>query len=52
MREDSENDDEEELLENGEAIRRHNRWKEVLELMPEVLAIRQEERMLARPSNT
>ncbi|KAJ6527062.1 hypothetical protein B0H19DRAFT_1243343 [Mycena capillaripes] len=40
-------DDEDELLENGDAIRLHKRWKEVLALLPEVSAIREEGRILA-----
>jgi hypothetical protein len=45
-REHEDNEDEEELDEHREAIRNHRRW-EVVELLPEVLAIREEGRMLA-----
>ncbi|KAJ6540330.1 hypothetical protein B0H19DRAFT_1268930 [Mycena capillaripes] len=40
-------DDEDELLQHGDVIRLHKRWKEVLALLPEVSAIREEGRMLA-----
>ncbi|KAF7366143.1 hypothetical protein MVEN_00491200 [Mycena venus] len=51
-REWDENDDEDELLEHGDAIRLHRRWKEVQALLPDVLAIREEGRLLAQePSN-
>ncbi|KAJ7717022.1 hypothetical protein B0H16DRAFT_1612348 [Mycena metata] len=38
--------DEEDMLDHGEAIRHHNRWKEVEGLLLEVSAIREEGRML------
>ncbi|KAJ7642631.1 hypothetical protein DFH06DRAFT_604175 [Mycena polygramma] len=40
--------DEEELQEHGEVIRRHNKWKQVLELLPHLSAIREEGRVLGR----
>ncbi|KAJ6468638.1 hypothetical protein C8R47DRAFT_803408 [Mycena vitilis] len=45
IREDN-NLDEEELPQNGEAIQRQNKWKEVLELLPHLSAIREEGRVL------
>ncbi|KAJ6559790.1 hypothetical protein B0H19DRAFT_1260483 [Mycena capillaripes] len=47
VREHEDNEDEDELDEHRDAIRNHGRWKEVVELLPEVLAIREEGRMLA-----
>ncbi|KAJ7646245.1 hypothetical protein DFH06DRAFT_1476401 [Mycena polygramma] len=42
------NEDEDELQQHAEAIQRHHCWKEVRDLMPEVLAVREEEKILAR----
>ena len=39
QREYHDNDDEDELLEHGDAIRLHNWWKEVQVLLPELSAI-------------
>ncbi|KAJ7607628.1 hypothetical protein DFH06DRAFT_1309513 [Mycena polygramma] len=47
-REYNDNEDEEELEENQAAIICHNRWKEVQMMLPEVLAIREEERILVQ----
>jgi hypothetical protein len=47
-REYDENDDEDEMLEHGAAIRLHTRWKDVMALLPEVKAIREEAWMAAR----
>ncbi|KAJ7629205.1 hypothetical protein DFH06DRAFT_1226133, partial [Mycena polygramma] len=44
---DNDEDDVEDMLENGDAIRNHHRWKEVLTLLPEVSAIRDEGRAWA-----
>ncbi|KAJ7267788.1 hypothetical protein C8J57DRAFT_1325852 [Mycena rebaudengoi] len=44
---DNDSDFEDELTEQSEAIR-HNLWKEVESLLPELLAIREEERILAQ----
>ncbi|KAJ7668771.1 hypothetical protein DFH06DRAFT_1182452 [Mycena polygramma] len=44
---DNDVDDVEDMLENGDAIRNHYRWKEVLTLLPEVSAIREEGRAWA-----
>ncbi|KAJ7629213.1 hypothetical protein DFH06DRAFT_1226149 [Mycena polygramma] len=44
---DNDEDDVDEMLENGDAIRNHNRWMEVLTLLPEVSAIREEGRAWA-----
>ncbi|KAJ7607644.1 hypothetical protein DFH06DRAFT_1486487 [Mycena polygramma] len=46
-REFDDNTDEDELLEHGDVIRLHNRWKEVSALLPEISAIREEGRKLA-----
>jgi hypothetical protein len=46
-REYDENDDEDEMLEHGEAVRLHTKWK-VMALLPEVKAIREEVWMAAR----
>lgn len=50
-REHDDNDDEEELRDHGAAIRLHNRWKEVRDMLPELSAIREEGRMLGQASS-
>ncbi|KAJ7657617.1 hypothetical protein DFH06DRAFT_1297678 [Mycena polygramma] len=40
--------DNDELRQHAEAIRRHRCWEEVRTVLPEVLAVREEERILAR----
>ncbi|KAJ7653967.1 hypothetical protein DFH06DRAFT_1203344 [Mycena polygramma] len=44
---DNDEDDADDMMEHGDAIRNHNRWKEVLTLLPEVSAIREEGRSWA-----
>jgi len=49
--EDNDNDDEDELTEQSEAIR-YDLWKEVESLLPELLAIREEERIWAQNNSS
>ncbi|KAJ6520534.1 hypothetical protein C8R45DRAFT_1086385 [Mycena sanguinolenta] len=52
QREDYANDEEDEELEHGDAVRLHRLWKRVEWLLPELSAIRDEGRILAQAPST